>query len=147
MVLAAQATQQGKADDAANFYERAIAHFPTFLPAARNLAILYAEHPGSDPKVYELGMKARSAYPDDNELSRALGVLAYRGGDYSRAVQLLQDSSTNPNKDGELLYYLGMAHYQMKQKTQSKTELQNALTLNLPPKLADDARKALAELK
>jgi hypothetical protein len=40
-----------------------------------------------------------------------------------------------------------MAHYQMKQKTQSKTELQNALSLNLPPKLAEDARKTLAELK
>ncbi len=147
MVLAEQAAQQGKADDAANLYERAIARYPLFLPAARNLAILYASHPGDDSKVFDLGMKARSAYPDDNELSRALGVLAYRKGDYSRAVQLLQESSANPNKDGELLYYLGMAHYQMKQKTQSKTELQSALTLNLPPKLADDARKALADQK
>jgi len=147
MVLARQAALQGKADDAATLYEKVLTRYPGFLPAIRDLAISFVEHPGDDSKVYELSMKARSSFPDDNELSRALGVLAYRKGDYARAAQLLQESSDNPNKDGELLYYLGMAHYQLKQKAQSKTELQHALTLNLSPKLAEDARKTLADLQ
>jgi uncharacterized protein HemY len=147
VVAAKQAEQQGKQDDARSLYERVLARYPAFLPAMRNLAILYAQHPGDDQKAYDLGLKARAAYPDDAELARTLGVLAYRRGDYARATQLLQESSQTLNKDGELLYYLGMAHYQLKQKSASKAELQRALGLNLGSSMAEDARKTLAELK
>jgi len=148
MVSAAQAEQSGKADDAIKLYQKALAHYPSFSPAARNLAILCAEHPGDDDqKAYDLGVKARAAYPDDMALERAVGMLAYRRGEYARAVQLLQDSSQTLNKDGELFYYLGMAHYQLKHSPQSKAALQHALTLNIQSKSADDARKVLAELK
>lgn len=148
MVAGAQAEKQGKQDDARGFYEKALAKYPAFLPAARNLSILYAQRPGDEQKAYDLGMKARPAYPGDAQLARALGIVSYRRGDYSGASQLLQEGSQgSSNKDGELLYYLGKAHYQLKQKSQSKTELQAALSLNLEAKLADDARKTLAELK
>jgi tetratricopeptide (TPR) repeat protein len=147
MASAIQAEKQGKTDDAKNFYEKAIARYPAFVPAARNLVILYAQHPGDDQRAYDLGVKARAAYPDDAELARGLGILAYRRGDYTRASQLLQESSQKFNQDGEVLYYLGMAHYQLKQKSESKAELQRALGLNLESKLAEDARKTLAELK
>jgi tetratricopeptide (TPR) repeat protein len=146
MASATQAEQSGKADDAIKLYEKALAHYPAFSPAARNVTILYAEHPGGDDqKAYDLGVKARGVYPDDMKLERAVGVLAYRRGEYSRAVQLLQDSSQALNDDGELFYYLGMAQYQLKHAPQSKAALQRALALNT--KSADDARKVLAELK
>ena len=147
MVSAVQAEKQGKPDDAKNFYEKALARYPAFVPAGRNLVILYAAHPGDDQRAYDLGVKARAAYPDDAELARSLGILAYRRGDYTRASQLLQESSQKFGQDGEVLYYLGMAHYQLKQKSASKSELQRALGLNLESKLAEDARKTLAELK
>jgi tetratricopeptide (TPR) repeat protein len=147
MASAVQAEKQGKPDDAKNFYEKALARFPAFMPAARNLVILYAQHPGDDQRAYDLGVKARAAYPDDADLARSLGLLAYRRGDYVRASQLLQESSQKYGQDGEVLYYLGMAHYQLKQKSESKAELQRALSLNLESKLAEDARKTLAELK
>jgi Flp pilus assembly protein TadD len=93
-------------------------------------------------------MKARANYPNDTELTRALGVLAYRRADYNRAAQLLQESSQTLTNDGELYYFLGMAHYQLKRlPQQTKTELQKALALNVPAKYADDAKKVLAELK
>lgn len=147
MVIAAQEDQQDKKPDAATQYEKVLDHFPSFAPAARNLAILRAQYPGDDQKALDAGVKARSLYPKDAQLARALGVLAYRRGDYFRAVQFLQESSQTLSSDGELLYYLGMSHYQLNQKTQSKAELQRALGLNLESKLADDARKRLAELK
>jgi tetratricopeptide (TPR) repeat protein len=147
IVSAVQAEKQGKADDARNLYEKALARYPAFVPATRNLAILYAQRPGDEQKAYDLGVKARAAYPDDAELARSLGLLAYRRGDYARASQLLQESSQNLTPDGETLYYLGMAHYQLNQKSASKSELQRALSLNLESKLAEDARKTLAELK
>ena len=147
MVSAVQADQQGKSDDAGKLYERALTRYPAFTPAARNLTILYAQHPGNDQKAYDIGVKARVMFPDDTELERALGVLAYRRGDFSRSAQLLGESSQTLTNDGELFYYLGMAQYQLKHMPQSKAALQRALTLKIQGKSADDARKVLAELK
>jgi tetratricopeptide (TPR) repeat protein len=148
MASAAQAEQQGKFDDARKFYQNALARYPSFATAARNLAVLSARHSGGDDqKVYDLAVKARPLYQDDAELTRAMGVLSYRSGEYNRAAQLLQDSSQSLNNDGELYYYLGMAHYQLKHTLQSKTALQRALALNLSGPLADDARKVLPQLK
>jgi tetratricopeptide (TPR) repeat protein len=147
MLSAVQADQQGKSDDAVKLYERVLAKYPAFVPASRNLTILYAEHQADDQKAYDMGTKVRQTYPDDIPLERALGILAYRRGDYSRAAQLLQDSSQTLSNDGELFYYLGMAQYQLKRAPASKTSLQRALTLKLQGKPADDARKVLAELK
>jgi predicted Zn-dependent protease len=147
MVAAVQADQQGKADDAQKLYERVLAKYPAFVPASRNLTILYAEHPADDQKAYDMGTKARQTYPDDVPLERALGILAYRRGDYSRAAQLLQDSSQTMNNDGELYYYLGMAQYQLKRNPASKTTLQRAVSLKISDKQATEAKKVLAELK
>jgi tetratricopeptide (TPR) repeat protein len=148
MVLAMQADQQGKTDDATKLYSKVLARYPAFAPAARNFAVVCSRHPGdNDQKAYDAGMKARTLYPDDTELTRALGVLAYRRGEYARAVQLLQDSSQVQKSDGEVFYYLGMAQYKLKQTQKSKIALQQALTLDTKSQWADDARKVLAELK
>jgi tetratricopeptide (TPR) repeat protein len=147
MVLAVQQEQQNKFDDAKKLYQRALARYPSFSPAARNLAILTAGHSGDDDKAYEAGMKARVAYADDAEFTEALGVLAYRREDYAQAAQLLKQNTERLNKNGRLLYYLGKADYQLKQKQESKDALQRALSLNLQSDLAADARKLLAELK
>ena len=44
-------------------------------------------------------------------------------------------------------YYLGMAQYHLKKRTESKQSLQRALDLSLPSELANEARRTLAELK
>lgn len=148
MVAGMQSEKQNKMDDAIQFYSKALGRYPAFAPAARNLVIVYSKQPnGDDQKTYDVAMKARANFPDDTELTRALGVLAYRHGDYGRAVQLLQESAQTVNNDGELYYYLGMAQYQLKHAPQSKVALQRALTLNASAKYADDAKKVLAELK
>jgi tetratricopeptide (TPR) repeat protein len=148
MLAAIQAEQQSKFDDAGKLYSKALAVYPAFAPAARNLAVLSSRHPqADDQKAYDLALKSRALYSDDTELTRALGVLAYRRADYARAAQLLQDSSQTLNSDGELFYFLGKAHYQLKHMPQSKVALQRALALNIEAKSADDARKVLQELK
>ncbi len=91
--------------------------------------------------------KARESFPEDSRLARALGILAYRQKDYSRSAQLLSESARKADGDAEALYYLGMAQYQLKQRAQSKETLQRALALNVQPALADEARRALKELK
>ena len=147
MVVANQQDHQSQYDDARKLYEKALAHFPAFAPAARNLAILDARHPDNDQNAFQLGMKARATFPDDAKLAGALGILAYRCGDYTQSAQLLMQGAEGPPQDGELLYYLGKADYQLKQNQKSKDALQRALALNIPPELADDARKLLTQLK
>ncbi|HXT11944.1 MAG TPA: tetratricopeptide repeat protein, partial [Candidatus Angelobacter sp.] len=148
MISAMEAEKQAKPDDAMRLYGKALARYPSFLPAARNLTILAAQHPGGDDQnAYDAGMKARAVYSDDVNLERALGLLAYRRADYPRAVQLLTETSQTLNNDGEVFFYLGMAQYQMKHLPQSKVALQRALALDPKSKSADDARKVLAELK
>jgi putative PEP-CTERM system TPR-repeat lipoprotein len=128
-------------------YEKILDHYPDFAPAERRLAVLYAETPGDAPKAFDLASKARDAYPDDKEVAKALGIIVYRKGDYGRAANLLQESASERNSDAELMYYLGMAQYQLKHATESKQALQLALDLKLNPDLAADARRILAELK
>lgn len=145
MVVAVNEEQQGKYDDARQLYEKALNLYPYFSPAARDLALLAAQHPGDDEKAYEAGKKAQTA--DDVELTSALGILAYRCGDYSHSAQFLKQGIQKQNNNGELLYYLGKADYQLKLRQESKDALQRALSLNLQANLAADARKVLAELK
>ena len=149
MVAGIQLEKQGKMDDAAQFYSKALSRYPAFAPAARNLAIVYSKNPdaANDQNTYDVAMKARAMYPDDIDLTRALGVLAYRRGDYGRAAQLLQESSQTLNSDGELYYYLGMAQYQLKKTQPSKAALQRALMLNVSSKYAEDAKKTLQQMQ
>jgi len=60
---------------------------------------------------------------------------------------LLQESARQRNGDAELMYYLGMAEYHLKNRAESKTALQKALDLNLSGTPAIEAKRVLAELK
>jgi tetratricopeptide (TPR) repeat protein len=147
MVTALTQEGQGKYDGAAQSYNQVLARYPLFVPATRNLGLLYFAHLEDDKKAYDLTSKAREAFPQDPDIAKALGILTYRKGDYLRASQLLKDSARASKSDAEILYYLGMAQYQLKAKTESKASLQQAMALNLQPKLAADAQRILTELK
>jgi hypothetical protein len=60
---------------------------------------------------------------------------------------LLTEAEEKQSGDAELVYYLGMTQYQLKDKAESKASLQRALALNLSGVQADDAKKKLIELK
>jgi tetratricopeptide (TPR) repeat protein len=138
---------QGGYQPAAETYSKVLARYPLFTPATRNLGLLVFAQLNDDAKAYDLLSKSRESYPDDSDVAKALGILTYRKGNYSRAAQLLQQSAIGSKDDPETLYYLGMAQYQLKAKSESKATLQKALSSNLSPKLAEDAKRILAELK
>src|SRR5439155_2117753 len=124
-------------------YERVLSRFPDFAPGRKRLALLYGNL-DEDAKAYEMATKAHEALPADTEVSRSLGIVLYRRGgpdNYRHAAQLLKGV-----EDGQALYYLGMAHFQLKQRKECRTALERALALNIQSKLADDAKKVLAQL-
>ncbi len=139
--------RQGDYAQAAKTYEQILAAYPQFTPAMRQLAFIYGRPGGDDAKAYELGEKAGAAFPDDLDLARMMGVLAYRKGDYQRSVRLLRRSTQKFDNDGELSYYLGMDYFQLKQPAESKKSLQRALALNVPPPLDGEAKRVLGQLK
>ena len=137
--------RDGAVDQAVKTYEKVVADNPLYAPATRQLALLYGQLSTDSAKAYELVTKARQAYPDDPDIAKTLGILNYRRGYYPQSVELLKQAAAKRKDDPELLYYLGEAHRQLKQYAECKGVLERALTLNLSPGLADDARRALAE--
>jgi tetratricopeptide (TPR) repeat protein len=143
--LAEVKQREGAVDQAVKTYEKVVADNPSYTPAMRQLALLYGQLSTDSPKAYELVTKARQAFPDDPVIAKTLGILNYRRGFYPQSVELLKEAAAKRKDDPEALYYLGEVYRQLKQYTECKDELERALTLNLSPGLADDARRALAE--
>ena len=127
--------------------ERVLSHYPDFAPAQRKLAVLYAEDSSNPERAYALAIKARESFSKDSELGKALGIILFRQGNYARAASLLKENAAERSADAELFYYLGASQYRLKNRTESKASLQQALSMNLSGKLAADARQMLAELK
>jgi tetratricopeptide (TPR) repeat protein len=147
LVRARAREQQAAFGDAAQLYEKVLAQYPSFLPAVRSLALLYFARLNDEQRAYDYATKARESFPDDPEIAKALGVLSYRRKDYSRSAQLLEQSARGRTQDAEVFFYLGMARYQLNQRTQSKEKLQRALALNSAATFADDARRVLHEIQ
>jgi Flp pilus assembly protein TadD len=147
MAHAALAEQKGDVPGAKQAYEKALARYPDFTPAKRGLAIYYSKNPGDDQKAYELAVKARESMPLDADLSKALGIIVYRRGEFPRAAGLFSESAAKRTDDAELMFYLGISQARIKNVAASKQSLQKALALGLSGENATEAKKTLAELK
>ena len=117
----------------------------------RSLSCLRAEYAAAGKgalfetlKSVVWGGTAMESYP---ELAKALGIIVYRQGDFTRSASLLEESARKRDGDAQVMYYWGMAQYRLKNGSGSKRALQLALDLNLPTELAKEARRVLAELK
>jgi tetratricopeptide (TPR) repeat protein len=143
--LAELQQREGAVDQAVKTYEKVINDDPHYAPATRQLALLYGKLSTDSDKAYELVTKAREAYPDDPGIAKTLGILSYRRGYYPQSLELLKKAAAKQKDDPEVLYYIGEVHRQLKQYTECKSALERALTLNLSPGLAGDAKGALAE--
>ena len=145
MRLAEIQQRDGAVDQAVRTYEKLVADNPLHAPATRQLALLYGQLSIDSAKAYELVTKARQAYPDDSDIAKTLGILNYRRAYYPQSAELLKEAAAKRKDDPQILYYLGEVYRQLKQYTECKGTLERALTLNLSPGLAGDAKRALAE--
>jgi tetratricopeptide (TPR) repeat protein len=147
-LMALGALDEQKQDSGARqIYEKVLTLYPDFSPAKKRLAIIYAATPGDNAKAYEMASKARTVYPNDADVAKALGIIMYRQNDFDRAATLLKESASKRPTDAELHYYLGMAQYRLKRTNDSRASLRRSLELHLKPDLTTEANKVLAELK
>jgi tetratricopeptide (TPR) repeat protein len=139
--------RRGEVKSAIGIYSEILKHLPDFAPAQKHLAALYLRDPSALDKAYELAIKARRTLSDDPELARTLGEISYQRKEYSRALQLLQESARATPLDANGLYYLGMSYLEAKQKPQAREALGRALAAGLQDPLASEAKRLLAEPK
>lgn len=149
-LMALGAIQEFKRDPAGatKTYEKVLGLCPDQVVAKTRLAILYAPAKDTDlKKALEFATKAREAFPDDSELAKALGIIVYRQGNFSRAGSLLQEAARKRDTDPEVFYYLGLARQKLDNRAEAKKALQRALDLKLADEQAAEARKVIATLK
>jgi tetratricopeptide (TPR) repeat protein len=147
MISASMHEKNGSFAEAMKIYNNILGRDAFFAPASRAAAMLYAGNYPEDPKAYDASSRAREAYPADPDVAKALGIIMYHRATYGRAAQLLKESLEKNSNDPEILYYLGMTQFHLKQPSESKKNLQQALALNISQKRADEARRVLAQLK
>src|SRR6202000_2304766 len=83
MAMGAINWQKGDSAASTQNYEQALAHYPDFVPAKRYLSILYSQAAGNlNPNAYNIAVRAYEAYPNDPEMSKALGIILNRHGDF-----------------------------------------------------------------
>jgi tetratricopeptide (TPR) repeat protein len=148
MAQAALDEQRGQIKSATTIYTDVLRRLPDFAPAQKRLATLQAQaqDPSAIGPAYDLAAKARKTLPDDPELAELLGQLSYEKKEYTRAIQLLQESATKRALNANSLFYLGMSQLQVRQKDEGRGALNQALVDGLQEPLASEARHALADL-
>jgi tetratricopeptide (TPR) repeat protein len=137
------AESRGDFAPARDAYDRLLTQFPDFSPAQRQLAVLLAEHTKDDARAFELGVRARQAFPRDDVLAAALGKVVSRRGDHRYAVQLLTEAARTRATDPTLHYQLGVSSMALRQPSQARTALESALRLDPNAAFATDAKERL----
>jgi Flp pilus assembly protein TadD len=139
--------QKGDVAKARDSYEKALAINPRLVPAANNLAWLYAEYGGDKEKALQLAQMAKEMAPDDPRISDTLGWILYKRGVYQRALALLRESVDKLPTNPQVQYHVGMAYAQVGDTDNARKALTAAISGPADFSGKDDARKALAALK
>jgi len=127
-------------------YQAILKRFPDFAPAHKGLATLLCKSPADADVAFQHAIKARESFPNDADVARALGMIAFHRKDYSRAAQLLKETTRSHHDDAEGLYYLGISQFHLKEKDESRQTLRRALSLDGKATFAAEAQRIIAEL-
>ena len=138
-------SQNNDAVGAERAYEDLVARHPNCTIACKNLAILYAQNLDDPNKAYPIATRAREAFPDDPLVARALAMVLFQRGDYSRAANLFNTLSNSPSADARLFLprHLRIPYEKLHR---NQNVLEHAFILNLSGQEAVDARQTLSEL-
>ena len=137
----------GKDAEAVPAYEAALRINPRLGPAANNLAYIYDQTPEKRDKALELAQTAKELLPDDPRVSDTLGWILHRRGVNDRAIALISESAAKLPDNPEVQFHLGMAFRQAGKPKEAQVALERALALNASFAGADEAKKALEELR
>jgi Flp pilus assembly protein TadD len=148
-LMARAAIYEAKSDATAaeNAYRDLLDRYPDFTLAAKHLTMLYAKSSIDNPQGMIIAAKAHEAFPGDESVTKAYGIIAYLHGDYAESSSIFQTGFATETKDPEVLYYLGVSQIRLNQTADGKKSLRQALDLGLAGNLAVQASGLLATQK
>jgi tetratricopeptide (TPR) repeat protein len=146
MILGNIYERTGSVDQARVTYEQVIQRDPNFAPALNNLAWIYCEHGGDLDLSLSLAQRAKQNQPSDPEISDTLAWVEYRKGLYREAATLLRDALHQAPDSSLFEYHLGMVLVKTGKESDARPILARALSSNLSPTDAAEARSTLQKL-
>ena len=133
--------------EAQQMYQKALEVSPDFPLAANNLAYSMLEHGGNTDVALSLAQTARRGMPDSPNAADTLAYAYIKKGVYGSAIDLLKEAVTKSPQSATYQYHLGLAYKGNNDSNQAREHLQKALQIDPKFPAADEARKALNELK
>ena len=146
----------GRADDSAELYRRLIELRPDHIIAMNNLAWILSEEQDKPHEALELTQRGLKINPEYSDLLDTRGVVYYRLGEYTKAVQdftrcLQLYASTTP-ESVSARFHLARAYAKLEQNNEAIEQVNQALDFQsriggLSPADLDEARRLLKHLK
>jgi tetratricopeptide (TPR) repeat protein len=138
-------SREGNRAEAKKQYERVLQIDPHAVAAANNLAFLYADEGVNLDMALQLAQTAKQKLPASPEVADTVGWVYVKKALPSLAVKQLQQAADGAPTNAMIQYHLGVALTKTGDFTRGRQALQRALSLNLDPTAAADARKLLSE--
>ncbi len=139
--MAAIEARSGSASESAAHFETALKLSPRDPRIMMELAQLYSG-PLKDPgKARNMAKSAHEIAPNDAQISRTLGSLLNRTGDYQWSLDLLLQASRDISDQPELSYELARGYYSVGRVAEAQAALQRALQDGVSFPRIDEARR------
>lgn len=138
---------QGKNDDAKARYNKALQIDPRAAVAANNLAWIDANSNGNLDLALQLAQTAKARLPNRHEVDDTLGLIYYKKGLSSMAIDALNSSLQKQPDNPSYNYRIALAYHQNGNKEEARKHLQKALKSNANFDGADEAKKLLESIK
>ena len=142
--LAESYEKKGAFAQAATAYEEALKHNPKLLSATAKLAELNAGPLQDNEKALRYARIARELAPNDPQMERLLGRIAYQAGNFSWAYSLLQESARRLPNDPKALHDFGWSAYSLGKVNEARLAMQRVLEAAPQPTQSNDAKLFLA---
>jgi tetratricopeptide (TPR) repeat protein len=138
---------QGKPNDAKVRYNKALQIDPRAAVAANNLAWIDATSDGNLDVALQLAQTAKARLPNRHEVDDTLGLIYYKKGLSSMAIEAMNSSLQKQPDNPSYNYRIALAYHQSGNKEEARKHLQKALKSKANFDGADEAKKLLESMQ
>jgi tetratricopeptide (TPR) repeat protein len=138
---------QGKNSDAKARYNKALQIDPRAAVAANNLAWIDATSNGNLDVALQLAQTAKARLPNRHEVDDTLGLIYYKKGLSSMAIESMNSSLQKQPDNPSYNYRIALAYHQSGNMGEARKYLEKALKSKANFDGAEDAKKLLESIK